>query len=536
MSGVQGMAPRWYGDEGDTISQFPQFTTVGTPGQIAAGIYNPDRRYGFMAPTTNSFFTVTENDGTYNFVNEWRATVYDAAGHAWFAENGNLIWRENVAFTQLQTGVSVQSIPAISGCIVTDMEVYQINGVRNIFYTYQNPGATKGDMGNIISPDSGGTVNFLSTTPVGAFNLGQDNDHFMVVADNGYMYIGDGNFIHKFDGTTLTGGANGTATANVLVTPPAYTFTDGVDFKGTTWFTVVDTPVVNASSVAFSGNNCGVFVWDRQTTIVNMEDFIPVRGVRNIKKIWVTQDGKVRILCMSAKRTTQIREYNGVVFETVAEAHLVSYPTYRDSVQIAGTMVYWLGGDARTYAYGALVNGTPEQLYVPGDMTSVPQTNFTAGAMLFVDANSSTSVSRTGFSFSIKDATPTVFNKIWHPNLTATFSAPGNVYSLVQYFPYPVKINYARIYHNTGSTAGATVQGTLNVYLNQATTATKAFSVTRDDIVKGWKYLPINQGAKNAVFSIQVSVTWPTNVVTSDTTDWMPRMLEVDYNPLPKLQ
>lgn len=540
LSGRNGLAPRWYGDEGDTIMQYPQYRSINaanTKDQMAAGIYNPERRYGFMTPSSASFTTVTENDGSFNFLNEWRATIYDSAGHAWFAENGYFIWRENSGFTQLQTGNSVQSLVAITTAKVTDLEIYQINGVRNIFYSYQNSaGGAKGDIGNIVSPDSGGDVNwFTATATGGSAGLGISNDHFMVVADNGFMYVGDGNYIHKVDGTTLTGGTHGTITPQVLVTSASYVFTDGCDFKGATWFSVVDNPLTNGNSASFSGNTCGIYIWDRQTTVANVEDFIPIKGVRDIKKIYVTQAGKVRILCMSAKRTTQIREYNGAVFETIQEAHLVSYPTYRDSLSIAGNVVYWLGGDGRTYSHGYLVPGMPEQLYIVGDMTGVPQTSFAAGATLYIDANTNLTITRTALMFSISDSTPAIYNRIWYPNLLGGLPSTSKVYTLVNYFPFPCKINYVRAYHNSGNTSGTTVQGTLGILLNQSTTANVSSLITRDDINKGWKYIPVNQGAKNAVVAIQATISFAA-VLTSDTNDWMPRMLEVDYSPLEKLQ
>lgn len=540
MTGLLGLAPRWFGDEGDTISEYPQYRYLGTKGQIAAGVYNPDRRYGFMCPSSATFTAVTESDVTYNFTNEWRATIYDSAGHAWFGENGNLLWREttNGVFSQLRTGVSAAAICALTTARITDLEIYQINGVRNVFYSYQNSaGSAIGDIGNIISPDAGGAVNwFSSVASGGSAGLGPLNDHFMVVADNGFMYVGDGNYVHKVDGTTLTGGTNGTITPQVLVTSASYVFADGVDFKGYTWFVVIDNPLVNGDTTSFSGNTCGIYVWDRQTTIANVEDFIPIKGVKSIKKIYVTQSGKLRILCMSAKRTVQIREYNGAVFETITESALVSYPLYRDSVAIAGNFIYWMGGDAKVYAHGYLVPGLDEQLFTIGDMTAVPSGSFGAGATLYIDANASVTVARTALMFSISDSSPAVNNKIWYPNVTGGSPSQIPVYSLVNYFPFPVKINYVRMYHNAGNTSGSTVQGTLNIYANQATSPTITSNITRDDINKGWKYIPFNQGAKNAVFSVQTSVTWTAGIGISDATDWMPRMLEIDYVPLPKLQ
>lgn len=623
LTGTTGLAPRWFGDEGDTIAQYPQYRYLGKEGQTVAGTFNPERRYGFMTPATASYTTLTP--ATSSFSKQWRATVFDPyTGTAFYGENGANIWGKTDTVGSFPTALT--QLAVTNGTAVTDLEIYQINGIRKVFFAYQ--GNTGGNIGyfdlqsanaltspvapitqtvltvssvdtgtNNISFVSGGfandnrvslystssvpsplvqgqvyyTVNtnvashvaqvsltlggsaiditttgsgtitmanspfteWLSGSASGAFHTGISNDVFMVASDNGFMYIGDGNAVHKVDGTALTGGTNGTVTQNVLITAQTYVFTDAIDFKGFTWFTVVDSPLSNSNEDSFSGTTCGVYVWDRQTTIANMDDFIPIKGVKDIKKIYVTQAGKVRILCLSSKRTTQIREYNGAVFEVIEEAHLVSYPLYRDSLATAGNLTYWFGNDGRMYAHGYLVPGADEHLYLIGDMTNVPVSSFSTGAILFVDANSSNTVTRTAVDFSIND-NGTIKNRTWYPNTVGNVPATGNVYSLVKYFPYPAKVNYVRIYHNAGNTSGTTQQGILNIYLNQATTPNLTASITRGDIAKGWKYIPVNLGAKNGIFSIQFSISWA-NVTTADATDWMPRNVEIDYEPLTKL-
>lgn len=542
LTGQAGLAPRWFGDEGDTIMQHPELRYVGSEGQLSAGVFNPDRKYSYMAPPSNTYMTVTESDATTDFTNEWRATIYDSiSGSYYMAENGNLIWGGPYTgdLSKMVNAFAGSAIPG-TDVRVTDLESYQVNGVHKIFFTYQRSSPAGGDMG-IFGPASGGSISsndftWLSTTTSGAFTLNPDADHFLVTADNGFMYIGDGNYVHKVDGTTLTGGTNGTVTPQVLVTSATYVFTDGVDFKGFLWLTVVDNPATNGQTGTFASNTAGVYVWDRQTTVANTDDFIPVRGVLGIRKIWVTQAGKVRILCMSSKRTIQIREYNGTVFDTIAESAFVSYPLYRDCVSPTTSLTYWFGNDGRMYAHGNTIPGSSnEQLYIVGDMTSVVTGGFGCGAILFFDFNSDLTKVETGLFFSMKDSA--VKNRYWRPNDVTRNPAPGpgNVYTLVKFFPFPAKVNYVRVYHKAGTGTGATVQGTLDIYLNQSTTTSRTASITRDDINKGWKYIPINQGAKNAVFGIQAKVAWSTGVSMADATDWMPRLLEVDYEELPKL-
>jgi len=555
LSGRGGLGPRWYGDEGDTLSQYPQYRYIGdsdqktatigmsTATELAAGVYNPTRRYGYMAPAPNSFTTVA---GSFNadqpsFANEWSATVFDSAGHAWFGENGNFIWRETTGGTYTPIREPFVFGGALPGTNVriTDFEIYQINGVRNIFYSYQET-AAGGNIGNIVSPDSGGSQTWLQSTCAGGFYLGKTNAHFMVVADNGFMYIGDGNAMHKIDGTAATGGANGTATQNVLVDVSGYSFVDAIDYKGALWIAREENPPVASAIIAsasFSGNKCGVYVWDRLQTVVNMTDYIPLVGVKAIRKIYVTQNGELRVLVLTSKDTVQIRQYDGNIFAIVDEALFTAWPTYRDSFTVAGNLVYWLGQDARLYAHGPIVIGESDSLYCIGDTSSVITGSYDTGSILFVDDLNSKTKTRTALMFSIiSQGSPAVTNRIWYPNGVGATPLIGNVYTMVKYFPGLVKVNYARVYHNVGTVSNAaTVQGTLNIYLNQATSNPATYSITQLDVGKGFKYCPINQGARNAVFGIQAQIQWATGTTTADATDWLPRILEIDYTSIEKL-
>ena len=549
LSGRGGLAPRWFGDEGDTAAQFPQYRYLGdqdqtpdyswrsTASQYASGVYNPSRRYGYMTPSPTSVTNITNNGAGGTFVNEWRCTLYDSyMGVSLAGENGNALNFGTGAGGATWTWDSGWG--AIPGATtLTDLESYQVNGVRQVFFAYQK--ATNGDIGiarysngSLVTDNltwfTGTVSNPLSTT------LGTGNDYFFVPASNGYMYMGDGSFIHKIDGTTTTGGTNGTFTGQVLAAPANWTFVDGVDFKNSIFFAVVDNPIGTNDTSAFSGNYCLVYVWDKQSTVVNAADYIPVKGVKNIRKLYVTQNGKLRMICLSSKRTTQIREYDGTVFTVISEAAPLSFPNYRDSFAVAGSMIDWLGSDGLMYSHGAITEGEQEQLYIIGNLTGIPSVStFTAGAILYADANSQTTYSRTALSVSFKDSNGP-YNRIWYPNKSGATPHAGNVFSLVKYFPVPVKINYCRVYHNAGNTSGTTQQGTLSVFLNQATTANKTFAITRNDIAKGYKYCPINQGLKSVVVSMQVEIQW-SNVTTADATDWMTRTLEVDYEPISRL-
>lgn len=599
LSGRGGLAPRWYGDEGDTTAQHPEYRYINTTlqnatgvyalqtyfgpnvaedGQMVSGVYNPFRRYGYMCPPNNSFTTVTKT-GSPSFTNEIRSVVYDPSGYAYFAENGGLIWRTKQVTSPIgptdwqlpsNAGSPIFTFPIqITGTTITitDLHVYQVAGAKFVFFTYIDNGNARGDIGYFSTPSEGTNnvsygkgvaawVNIQTGAPiVGGAYLGS-NDHFMFTAADNFTYIGDGNSLHRLDGTVLTGGANGTIYPNLLVFPTNYTLRDGLDWGGKTFLAYSTAPTATPASspITYGGNECGVATWTRQIT--DQANIVPIKGIIDIRKIYVSQKGTVRIICLSAKNTTQIREWDGNKWNVLVEASADAYPTYRDSVSTAATLVYWLGRDLKIYAHGAIQEGDFEALYCPGDGSgafgTINGSTYHAGAIQYLDDNNPTTittpVTRTGLMISATNSAGTPSHLYWYPNLTGTSPqaqsiGAGNVFTLLEYFQTLVKINYIRMYHNSasafgpnGSSPGETVatRGTVKVFLNQATTAQNTTILNGNDLYNGYKFIPIGQTAKSGVTAIQFELIFKAGNTAGDSTDWMPRLVEIDYEPLSK--
>lgn len=573
LSGRGGLAPRWFGDEGDTTEQYPQYRYIGTQDQttatlgestaydLAAGIWNPSRRYGFMAPANNSFTSITNSSGV-AFSQEIRTTCYDPlTKHAFFADNGSATRLGGATiFQNLDLTANTWTAATASGTFsyplanladyFTDIKMYQIDGAPFVFATYVNSSSSISDI-IVFQPGGGNTGasdTWLSSVASGSFNA-PIADYFFI-SSSYYMYMVGGNLVHRLDGTAATGGGNGTALSNVLIAASNVIFTDGVSWNGNIWLAASQVfaaytgpgtsstifPSVNDS---YSSTQARVYVWDESVTSIENVQYITITGVKIIQRMYVTRAGKLRMLCISSKRTVQIREYNGITFDVIEEAGVTSYIRYRDSFQVAGDCVAWVGADNNFYQHGPVAPGEIDQLTINGNASGVfisPSTT-RMGASLFIDNDNSSTASRTALFISGLDSNVgTAVNKMWYPNKTGTTPNVGNVFSLVKYFPTVSKVNYVRVYHNAGASTGTTVQGTLSIYLNQSTTPQRTFSITTSDVNKGWKYCPVNQGAKNAVFAIQIEIQWNVSTTTADSSDWLPRICEVDFSPLDKLQ
>jgi hypothetical protein len=566
ISGRGGLAPRWFGDEGDTFSQHPEYRYIGTEDQktatdgettasdFAAGVWNPSRRYGYMAPANNSFTAVANSTGT-SYAREIRATCYDPLSKkAFYAENQNTtaatgcsIWINvtNTATTWSLLNTPTWSWPNTTIYGFTDCVIYQLNGVPYMLASYM----TSSSSGDILAFGTNGdttnnSINWLTAVASGGSALGIW-DHFFVPSTY-YLYIVEQNFVHRIDGTSQTGGAGGTFVAKVLVASANAVFTAGISWNGNLFLAAVDAPptfqtvssIFPGDNSTYSSNQARVYVWDESVTTIENVQYITITGVKTISKMYVNRAGNLRMLCVSSKRTLQVRQYNGVTFDVIEEGGIQTMPRYRACIQQAGDCIVWQGADGYIYQHGPVTTGETDQLNIIGDTASFVSERASSffGAMLFLDNNNLANKSRTSISVSVYDSnTSAIYNKLFYPNITGVTSHTGNVYTMVKYFPQLVKVNYARVYHHVGTASvPATIQGTLSIYLNQASSNPLQYSITQQDIAKGFKYCKISQGAAAAVFGIQAEIQWA-SVTTSDDTDWLPRMLEIDYTPIDKL-
>lgn len=531
LSGRQGLAQKYQGDMNDSTGK-PARRYLGDAGEMAQGIYSPLRRYGYMAPVANEFVTVTAASGTFDNI---RCGIYDSITSDYYlGDQLGAIWQGDDA-----TDLTLAKIGPLPGTSpqVADFEIYQVNGARKLFYLYTNNTGTHCGIADI--PFASSDDDWLATVPVGALSITTTGNPFLVPSDNGYMYLVATNAVHKIDGTTA-GGAGGTVTANVLLFPPDFNIIDGFDWKGNIWLAVVSNTSLTgaANSAAYSERVVGVYVWDRQSTQIRMQDFIPMTGVKEIRSLFVSPSGRVRAIVVSSERYVQLREYNGTTFEMIEEMGLAAYPQFRESVAHVGGLTIWLGTDGYFYGYGKITSQDKEAFYMMGDTTALMTGSFTTGAILLLDANTSTTTTRSGLIWSGEVSGPTNYVRVWYPFGEGTINSlsmtgnVGNVYTLVQMFPYLAKVNYARVYHLPYTSSGTSVEGTLTWYLNQSTTATGTSSITRNDLVTGFKY---NLIGKSNVFAIQFKIAFATNTTLGDN-NWFPRLIEVDYEPTTKLK
>lgn len=524
LSGRGGLADKFYGDITDS-SGSPQLRYTAKDGQMVQGQFNPIRKYGYLAPIPSGFTTITESSGAQNFTNQFRAVVYDAVNSQVFAaENGDLLWGTPTGSLTSWVGATAGSPISGSALHFTDLAFYQINGSVKIFAPYMKAGG-----GDILMASVNTDGTFASTTATwfssscsGGGNTGPTSDVFIIPSDNNLAYIHDGYIIYELDGTT-NGGSTGTATT-VITFPPTFTCVDGLDYRGNLLTAIQNAPSYGANStIAAETPVVGVHFWDRDTTTSSQKDFVPMAGVREIRKLYKTPEGYVRAIVISSQDKVQIRHFTGSSFTVIAELGSNAYPVYRSSFTYSGSFAVWLGYDGIIYAHGRTTANDPEGLFIIGDTTTEMGANPLMGAMLALD----NSANRVGVLWSGKTNGGTVKNRYLYPHSTGTAPFAGNPYTGVKFLPKLSTVNFIDVFCAPTQNTGSTNIATIDVYINQSSTSIKTFQVTKDLASRGYVTIPVTTGYVN---SIQLKVTWDvTNTIGVD--DFLPSFASVDYTP-----
>ena len=531
LSGIKGLGPRFYGNKDDNNSFNNQEAIYGIDGQYGDGVCNPAANLGFLSPASNTFTNYKATTGSAGFQDVFINGVVDGLNDAIYFLNTNARVYEVQDLTTDMTGTTdaddfVDRITTTSA-VGTDAILYTLNGVQKYYWTYRDTSGGQGDMGVANLPQlASSTAVFLSVQPVNAFTLSNSN-HRLIVADNGFMYILDGSSLHKFDGTT-NGGASGTVTANVLSFPAFFQLVDAVDIRGRMWIGVNRTTRNLRSTVASPSYNefAGVYIWDRQSGIVNMTDFIPIDGVKEVR-IMFSFHGIPHCFTVSSEGLTQIRKFTGNEFEIQKELGRNAHPRLPGSISIEGDTVTWLGEDGFFYTYGKADSQTENALYKIGKTTSA---STYCGAILKV-VEPGGDPDDGFYYFSYRHASSTAYS-IWFPYgdddaKARTSAVTDTIYYPQIGLPKLSQVTDVTMYMKQLSGTGATIHGYLDVYFNLESTTSVTIPITRTDMGRGYIYQPIgasNAGSNFMEFAIRYDGNAP-----NFSQPFMPMFTEIDY-------
>lgn len=179
LTGKGGLTPRFYGDIEDT-TQRPQLRYLGGDDQMAYGVYNPLRRYGYMCPATISKVALT---GTISAATT--CGIFDPITSEVYFAGGRYI--QSLSGLQDTSLTQKLDLGAVGTMNITDLEIYQINGVRKLFYSYTR-------------------ANFTGLAVTGTANNGAGL--IRITTDANPLKAGDTVTIQNVGGTTEANGNN----------------------------------------------------------------------------------------------------------------------------------------------------------------------------------------------------------------------------------------------------------------------------------------------------------------------------------------
>lgn len=540
LSGRSGLAPRFWGDL-DRVVPSPNLRYVATDGQLVQGYWNPFRRYGYASPANATMASVALGSTAID-AQPWAVEYDDLNNEIMFAGHGQHI---NIAIPA-NNGLDAEQlyyngtadIGSTGTPTIYDLQIYQVNGVRKVFAFYEKSGnLTYGywslplsGAGSVTEHAMGGGISLNYTA-------------FARVADNGFMYVFSDANIHKFDGT-VAGGSSGTETDNVIQFPVTFTIQDAIDYRGYLFVGIVQglpsgTSFTNQLSVF--NLPCGIYVWDRQSTTTNSSDFIPLYGARAILKLYTTENGALRAMVLNSESILEIREYDGTTFNFVAEMGRNAFPGCLDGVTQVGPLTVWLANSGDILAHGKIFATEAESIFKIGRVPDALGTNVgdAAGCIFFGGGNSFSGSTgfkayRSGLFVGYEfNSTPTV--KIW--DMYGTGSVPtgaqnqitDETFAPLKYLPQMATITHIDLYMANLATSGTTTAATVNLYYNGSSTLTDTFTVTRDDVSRGYKRLEVN---KPYVTAVQISwVPAGGNTTAIGVFDFAPAAAVINYVP-----
>jgi hypothetical protein len=504
----------------------------GTPGtMLTSGLVVPSRLS--TASTDAIFFANDTADGT----------------------DGVVVNLDTAVDTSLDATYTIPDESAGEEQHVTDMILYSVYGTPKIFFTTARNNLSSSDYSSDIgiagvdfgSPDP----DWCSTTPTNNGHILTGGRPSFVLADNGFLYVLNRHVVHKIDGGN-SGGTNGTLTLGALVflgdspTVDSGSISDvvhGVDLRGKIWMAVqvfqdFDTRQYDVNNKTIP-QFVGIYVWDRLTSAANIQDFIPIPGVREIKSMHIFQ-GKAACFTISTEGYTQFRVWDGNQMKLVKQMGKTAYPTYKNhSTYETDQSIIWMGNDGLIYMYGMVDGNNTNALYIIGDMTShvTSMETFTNGGIL-VAANATETVTAgvnaegLAFYVSFLDSGGNHLKK-WYMNGIETIASNaqvadiGNVYGIAKLLPTMSTVNHVMLRCAPTSTSDGTTIATVKYYFNQSSTASITKTITNTEASKGYLQHAIN---KPYVTSIQVEIEWSTSETLGEDT-FRPSIGLVDYTP-----
>ena len=514
----KGLAPRYY-QGGFNLAK------LAVDGMYADGVINPIFYSGFLSPASSVFTNysnitaLTANQRIIKFqsVDDGNFT----GTSVYFIQGEKVHAFDPATFSIINAAEFPHTINATAGThsghtseTVQDIVFYQVNGADKLCYFYIDN--TDGDMGTYDLASSftinSANENVWSSAAGGAVF----NKNFPIiaeVADNGFMYVANGQNIYKYNGTSA-GGTLGTVTS-LLDFGINRKVVDMKDGLGKMWIVISE---AESTTTLLSNINrfFQVGIWNRSSTVLSFDDSIPITGIYEVSSLFFWK-GIPHLFTIGGYEDSvvQLRTWNGREFEVIQEiGDALTIPANRNAVILIGLGIIWHAKNGKIFFYGKIAPGFPEGLYKVG--ISPASTNKTGA--IFKQSNNI-------IPMSFNDGTD---ERLAYWTLgTGDTSAQGDWYSKIYELPKLSKLTGMTLYFPVLS-GGSNVNATVKLYKNYSATSLGSFSVNlQDDGNRGYKYFPLGGETFENINAIQMEIEFPTNVATASNIRFS--RIEIDY-------
>ena len=521
----------WTGGLAPNYWRGRQLTKVGADNQYAGGVVNPLRNVGFLSPASKTFTALTNigqlasTTPVLRFVGSDDGLLVAGGFQTIYFAQSTKLHAVRTDTDTIQIAGGSPSFPHTVGSVLRDIIVYQLNGLPALCYAYSTE---MGALSNLLSSPTFDDV-VLSTSTGGAV-LSSTFDVILEVADNNFLYIANGNAIHKFDGTSA-GGTAGTETQSVIDLGVNWMVVDMRDGAGYLWIAAVNS-LKSTISGLFDVNaqrKVAIYVWNKLSSSLTFTDVIPVVGANTVHSLFFV-NGIPHCITSSFEGVVQLRRYTGRDFEVIREVGNNSgttdaRPANRHAVVPFSNGVLWQAQNGRIYWYGRIADGIEPGLYILGESDAA---SFTSAGAIFVKNADTLYVSY------VDGSTNKVSTYLPNSASGATTST-GNYFSKVYELPKLSRITGLTVYYPKLS-SGANANMTMSVYTNFSTTAANASDlqvnyqdVPTGDGSRGYKYFPLGGEDFEAVNAIQIGIDWATGQTIAASV--RPSRVEIEYEP-----
>lgn len=361
---------------------------VGNYQLTAATSMNPYRAFGYAAPGFNptdvTGVSVVTSAAIRRIVLGYDNTA-PGGYYGYGVQLGSLFFQIDPTTGELTNdGTWPRTITSASGTVQgLDCVNYsaRIGGTRapRIFYSFNNANATAGNpLWNIGTYDLNNTmdVDFMTTAPATPLDSTSTStsahgsykyDHPMIVGDDDILYIGDGNYLHAYDGAD-TSDPDGKFFPQVLVLPDSFRITSFAKLKQRLvifGYKEWDTGAV-ATASTFYNTEAKAYFWDYLSNdpydSVNLNDNYCNGAFEYRGTVGCFTQGRRPV--SSSSQFSKMLLFNGDEFDCVGTFNS-NIPGY-GGVQVVGDTVMFVGtfnGSAATvYQWGSPYPGFPNGL------------------------------------------------------------------------------------------------------------------------------------------------------------------------------